>query len=114
MFVIPSSTDRPSVNRHALITDGPVLSAGHADGKKFRAERIRVGYQWNGQGWSDSRYSTEVSGTNIKKDGTPGQIDVTVRFYGDTPVWVTEIVNQLRPHGTPVTRTTQFEVEVEA
>lgn len=113
MFVIPSNTDRPSVNRHALITDGPILTA-HADRKQFRAERIRVDYQWNGQGWSDSRYTTEVSGTNIKKDGTPGQMDVTVRFYGDVPVWVTEIVNQLRPHGTPVTRTSQFEVEVDS
>lgn len=111
MFVIPSSTDRPSVNRHALITDGPVLTA-HRDGKKFRAERIRVHYQWDGTDWSDSRYGTEVFGTNIKKDGTPGQMDVTVRFYNDIPVWVTEIVNQLRPHGAPVTRTTQFEVEL--
>lgn len=113
MFVIPSSTDRASVNRHALITDGPILTA-HADRKQFRAERIVVSYRWNGQGWSDSRYTTEVSGTNIKKDGTPGQMDVTVRFYGDIPAWVTEIVNQLRPHGTPDTRTTQFEVEVDS
>lgn len=111
MFVTPSHTDRPSVNRHALITDGPVLSAGHADGKEFRAERIRVAYTWNGESWSDSRYTTEISGANIKKDGTPGQMDVTRRFYGDVPAWVTDVVNRLRPHGTPLLPVVQFEVE---
>lgn len=111
MLVNPSDNDRPSIVRHALITDGPALTA-HADRKQFRAEGIRINYQWDGQGWSESRYSTEVFGTNLKKDGTLGQMTVTVRFYNDVPVWVTEIVNLLRPHGTPVTRTTQFEVEL--
>lgn len=112
MFVIPSSADRPSVTRHTIITDGPILPHPVSiAGKKFRLEQISVTFQWNGSGWGNT--SHRVGGTVLKKDGT----DSLNTFSGtlwNRPVWLDEIANQLRPEGAPALPTSPFEVEVEA
>lgn len=116
MFVTPSHTDHPTVNRHAIVTDGPIVSAHRADGKLMRVERVRITYQWSSgnQLWNASKYSTDVSGPVLKKDGTDSQLDATIRYYGETPAWIAEIVDRLRPHGLPVIPVIQFEVEQSA
>ena len=101
-----------SVKRSATITDGPILPMSTSTtGKKFRLERITVTYTWNGSAWkANGSYSVDLGGTILKKDGTDSLNDHSGRLYGNRPVWLTEIVARLRPHGTPLFNTDAFDI----
>lgn len=93
--------------RAAAIADGPTLAKGN---RRFQVQRVSVTYRWDVDRWATQHAA--ATGAVFKKDGTPGLVDATRTFWGSgCPVWLTEIVNQLRPHGTPVTRTSEFEVQ---
>jgi hypothetical protein len=113
MIVQPSHNDRPTVNRHATITDGPIVSAQRADNKMMRVERVKITYQYSRDSarWVASKYCIDVSGYVLKKDGSNSLMDATVRYYREQPYWLIAIVEALRPTDIPVLYTMQFELE---
>lgn len=70
------------ITRSFTIENGPTLPCAHTS-KRFQAERITIAWELGrGGDWVvTSRYSIDVSGSVLKKDGTPGRVSHT-RFPG--------------------------------
>jgi hypothetical protein len=108
--ISPSHTDLFQIDRHAAIIDGPIVSAQRQDGKMMRVERIRISYRWIGA-WKTDKYSVDISGPVLKKDGTDSQLDATIHYwYGAQPEWVRAIIDGLRPDTAPTYSSDVFEV----
>lgn len=98
------------VQHGANITDGPILAKGE---RRFLAERVWATYILGADGWKLQHI--DISGSVIKKDGTPGQLDTTKTWYpghGERPpVWVAALIATLAPQGALRFNTAEYDIQ---
>lgn len=97
------------ISRKAALANGPVLPMAYSStGKTFRVKRVTVKYVYQGGEWvAASRFSVDLSGPVLKKDGTDSKSwhtshpewDWRGNAYLPVYAFAEKIVDMLRPQG---------------
>ncbi len=124
---ISTNSVRAVITRHFTIeTDHPVVPMAYSTAsRKVRIEGGTIRYTWADRAWVTGEWNIDITGSVLKKDGTPGKSDHTRHpetakgystFRNYTPAegweWMGEIVDLLRPDGNAtLTLFRSFETE---
>lgn len=116
MKVTTGVTTAAITREFTIAPDGaPVLGVEYSV-KKFRVARGVITYRWTPDGWVvKNRYSIDVEGPFVKKDGTdgaqwhnrhpddePGTWKSPVLVLAPGWEWLQKIIDELRPHNDGV------------
>lgn len=113
-----------SFGRVLDIEDGPIHTQAHSPtGRQFRVDQISVNYHLTKGGAWVVRvpYGVRLTGTSLKKDGTPGAnrhnrhpetVDWRTNDLAEEYAWVQIVIDSLRPVGVPEGPVSLRELEV--